>query len=115
MTASRRLRFAIPALMVATLLQGCESHKSKTQPATLPLESPQITPHEKCSESITSRDPSIPSGLENPFHFTSMLPTSGISFRHESGDSAEKAFPAANGSGVATLDFDMDGRYDLYF
>jgi len=115
MTPSIRLGLAILALSMAALLQGCESEKSKPQPAVLPLESPQVTSKVASSESMNSRDSSVPSGLESPFHFTSMLPTSGISFRHESGDSAEKAFPAANGSGIATLDFDMDGRYDLYF
>lgn len=39
----------------------------------------------------------------------------GIDFRHNSGTSAEKPFPAANGSGIAALDYDLDGLYDLYF
>ena len=39
----------------------------------------------------------------------------GITFVHNSGDSSEKPFPAANGSGVAVLDYDLDGRMDLYF
>lgn len=34
---------------------------------------------------------------------------------HVSGDSADKPFPAANGSGVAAFDFDLDGLADLYF
>lgn len=39
----------------------------------------------------------------------------GINFSHVSGNSPEKHFPAANGSGVAMFDFDNDGRLDLYF
>jgi len=39
----------------------------------------------------------------------------GIEFQHDSGTSPEKPFPAANGSGMAALDYDLDGRYDLYF
>lgn len=39
----------------------------------------------------------------------------GVRFRHVSGDSEIKPFPAANGSGVGAFDFDLDGRYDLYF
>ena len=39
----------------------------------------------------------------------------GVGFRHISGDSSVKPFPAANGSGVGAFDFDLDGRYDLYF
>ena len=49
-----------------------------------------------------------------PIFFTEVT-GSGIDFRHESGTSSEKPFPAANGSGVAALDFDLDGFYDLYF
>jgi hypothetical protein len=47
--------------------------------------------------------------------FTEMTAASGIDFRHHSGTNAEKPFPAANGSGVAALDYDLDGRCDLYF
>jgi hypothetical protein len=48
-------------------------------------------------------------------HFTDMLSGSGITFRHTSGDSPEKAFPASNGSGVGILDYDRDGDEDLAF
>lgn len=40
---------------------------------------------------------------------------SGITFRHFSGNAPERPFPAANGSGLATFDFDRDGRCDLFF
>lgn len=49
------------------------------------------------------------------FQFTSVLADSGIDFRHESGDSSLKAFPAANGSGIGVLDLDRDGLRDLLF
>ncbi|MDP6447638.1 MAG: VCBS repeat-containing protein, partial [Pirellulaceae bacterium] len=39
----------------------------------------------------------------------------GIDFVHASGTSKEKPFPAANGSGLAAIDFDRDGFPDLYF
>ena len=113
MTARLCMRLVIPAVVMAVLLQGCESDKRKVQLAAIPLESPQITSREASSELTSDREASVASGQASPIHFTSMLQTSGISFLHESGDSADKAFPAANGSGLATLDFDMDGRYDL--
>ena len=47
--------------------------------------------------------------------FTLMTDSSGIDFVHDSGTSPEKPFPAANGSGVAVLDFDGDGWCDLHF
>lgn len=52
---------------------------------------------------------------QGPFDFRPALEGSGIDFRHESGTSTEKPLPAFNGSGVAALDFDLDGNYDLYF
>ncbi len=39
----------------------------------------------------------------------------GVDFRHTSGRSASKFVPEIMGSGVAWLDFDTDGRWDLYF
>lgn len=53
--------------------------------------------------------------LHPHIHFTQMLEQSGIRFRHLSGNSAERPFPAANGSGIAAIDYDLDGFYDLYF
>lgn len=44
-----------------------------------------------------------------------MTADSGVDFVHSNGDSGEKPFPAANGSGAATFDFDLDGLVDLYF
>ena len=41
--------------------------------------------------------------------------SAGITFTHVSGNSPEKYYPTANGSGVAMLDYDGDGRLDLYF
>lgn len=39
----------------------------------------------------------------------------GITFVHESGNSEERPFPAANGSGVGVVDYDLDGLPDLFF
>ncbi len=50
-----------------------------------------------------------------PIYFSEALQGSGIDFQHQSGTSSEKPFPVANGSGVAVVDFDLDGRYDIYF
>ena len=47
--------------------------------------------------------------------FRDVSDSTGIAFVHESGNSPEKYFPTANGSGVAMLDYDGDGRLDLYF
>lgn len=53
-----------------------------------------------------------PSG---PPWFVDVTTPAGIAFLHRSGDSPDKPFPSANGSGLASLDFDLDGRHDLVF
>ncbi|WP_169975828.1 CRTAC1 family protein [Tautonia rosea] len=47
--------------------------------------------------------------------FREVTAETGIDFVHRSGNSVEKYFPTANGSGVAMLDYDGDGNLDLYF
>lgn len=49
------------------------------------------------------------------FTFASMREQSGIDFLQRSGNSPAKPFPAANGTGCAALDVDMDGRVDVCF
>ncbi len=58
--------------------------------------------------SSISKDPS-------PFRFTDIRPGSGVDFVHFSGMDRRKLYPTAFGSGAAILDYDGDGRMDLYF
>jgi enediyne biosynthesis protein E4 len=58
--------------------------------------------------SSISKDPS-------PFRFVDIRGESGIDFVHVSGNDRRKLYPTAFGSGVAILDYDGDGRLDLYF
>ncbi|MGE5191863.1 MAG: FG-GAP repeat domain-containing protein, partial [Deltaproteobacteria bacterium] len=53
--------------------------------------------------------------VPGPIRFTDVREVTSINFVHVSGDSPEKPYPAANGSGVAAIDYDLDGRIDLYF
>ncbi len=66
--------------------------------------------------SITSAAPNLAIPQEpSPFRFTDKTKDSGIGFVNFSGMDKEKYFPTANGSGVAVLDYDGDGLFDLYF
>ena len=99
------------AAIVSAIHIGCRSETpvgpvSPGKP-TDEISTPQST--KNAQESLVPAEP------ESPIRFTSMLEASGIRFVHTSGNSPEKPFPAANGSGVATFDYDLDGQYDLYF
>lgn len=48
-------------------------------------------------------------------HFTNVQEASGIDFQHQTGNSSDRPFPAANGSGIGCLDYDLDGSMDLLF
>ena len=50
-----------------------------------------------------------------PIRFRDASAESGVTFVHRSGNSSEKHFPTCLGSGLALLDYDGDGRLDLYF
>lgn len=69
------------------------------------------------ADSISSvKFPSQPAGPHptGPPWFQEATARTGIHFQHQSGASAEMPFPSANGSGLAALDYDLDGWTDLY-
>ena len=101
---TRALGIVVMGLMIVV---GCGKN---TAPPTPPL-SPSN--RETIPERVPSNTASVPLGEQ--FQFTSVLAETGIDFRHESGDSPMKPFPAANGSGIGVLDFDRDGLRDLLF
>lgn len=113
MPASCRRAGLILALLLTAFTHGCGGQQQPTSPAVPP--SSLVQGVETKTDPAAGNTESPPEEPPGPFHFTSMLDGSGIDFRHTSGDSKEKPFPAANGSGVAALDYDLDGRYDLYF
>ena len=47
--------------------------------------------------------------------FTDVTAQAGIVWRHFSGESPDRYLIEAMGGGVAFLDFDQDGRQDLFF
>lgn len=78
------------------------------QPATEPRRAP-VT--EAPAMKTVEERPVVPDDA----WFTTITESTGIDFHHNSGSSSEKPFPSANGSGLAALDYDLDGLYDLYF
>ena len=65
-----------------------------------------------------------PSGSSNPqrdgvsfpdVRFTDVTDAAGLRFRHFNGAAGRKLLPETMGSGVAVLDYDRDGRPDLFF
>ena len=50
-----------------------------------------------------------------PVRFSDVTAAAGIDFIHTNGATPEKRLPETDGSGVAFLDADGDGRLDLYF
>lgn len=57
----------------------------------------------------------LPAGPEIEPWFESVPNRGGIDFVHDSGVTVAREFPAANGSGIGMIDYDLDGRFDLYF
>src|SRR5262245_11370713 len=47
--------------------------------------------------------------------FTDVTGAVGIRFRHSNGAAGRKLLPETMGSGVAVIDYDRDGRPDLFF
>jgi hypothetical protein len=53
-------------------------------------------------------------GATSPVAFEDVIGLSGITFRHEDGATPTQYLPEVMGSGVAWLDYDRDGRLDLF-
>jgi hypothetical protein len=58
---------------------------------------------------------SIIEPLTPPIRFTEVTAAAGISFQHFNGATGKKLLPETMGGGVAVIDFDRDGKPDLFF
>ena len=104
-----RTRLALTGLVLLAAA-GCGdspgTRGGTTRSAAAPLPLPPTTPPAPAPSAASA--PSV-------FHFDELSNSSGIDFVHVSGMDENRYFVSANGSGAAFLDYDGDGRMDLYF
>lgn len=95
---------------VALSTLGCTDSPPPTPPkqSSLKLEELLGKPGEGGEQARAS------AGVDSNIRLRTVVDT-GIDFQHQSGNSDERPFPAANGSGVAAFDYDLDGQSDLFF
>src|SRR5262245_59537188 len=91
----------------AATLGGCKQREVPAANLT-----PASAPAQENSHSQIAAEPVVPPELQ---WFHEVTNETGIDFHHCSGTNSEKPFPAANGSGLAAFDYDLDGSCDLYF
>jgi hypothetical protein len=62
----------------------------------------------------TKAPPTTPAAVPSAIRLTDVTREAGIQFRHTNGRSGRLYFPETVGSGCAFLDYDNDGRLDIY-
>ncbi|MGE3818665.1 MAG: CRTAC1 family protein [Isosphaeraceae bacterium] len=97
-------------LVIALVLTGC-GDASRPVPTSPGIERVGIEPPQP-HPTTTRVDPTTPG--RSPIRFRDVTESTGIDFVHQSGNDASKHFPTSLGSGVSLLDYDGDGRLDLY-
>ncbi|CAN5868327.1 hypothetical protein BH18ACI4_BH18ACI4_12390 [soil metagenome] len=112
MNNSYLVRFVCLVLVSATIISAAVDVDAQQQPT------PSPTP--RTGRSYNSREP--PRRLTrpapqatSPVQFTDITAVSGVAFRHAASPTLQKYLLETMGAGVALLDYDNDGRVDLYF
>ncbi|HVG18759.1 MAG TPA: VCBS repeat-containing protein, partial [Blastocatellia bacterium] len=77
-------------------------------------------PQPRTGRSYSSGDPVKPPTAAapqapSPVTFTDIAAASGIAFKHAASPTSQKYLPESMGAGAAMLDYDGDGRLDLFF
>jgi hypothetical protein len=104
----------LPVLSAAVVLLACAlGCREPDQPTR--VQPPADEKHGGSEHTQRPAEAAHPTTMPAPIRFSDISPSVGISFHHVSGDCEQKPFPAANGSGIAAFDYDLDGRFDLLF
>jgi hypothetical protein len=83
-------------------------------------QSPAAQPQQRTGRSYSSGDAAKPPATTapqapSPVTFTDITSAAGITFKHSASATSQKYLPESMGAGVALLDYDNDGRLDLFF
>lgn len=97
----------LAVLSLFVLVTGCEETPPPTPPKQSSLKLNDLLGGKSETAETTP-------GFKSPIRLTT-IDQHGIAFVHQSGNSEERPFPAANGSGAGAIDYDLDGQADLFF
>jgi len=118
MRFSRKPLACVAAAAGAQLLVFFSAHppaRAQT-PSPSPSATPARTGRSYETGTAPSRRPQPPAPQQpSPVTFADVTAQSGIRFRHAASPTSQKYLPETMGGGCALLDFDSDGRLDIYF
>jgi hypothetical protein len=113
-----------PWLVAGALLALLASAGCARRPAGLAADDPGAAPHPQgvvrptppaAGAGVFPGEPqSAAGGPRSAIRFTDVAQSAGVTFRHESGRSGRFYLPETMGSGCAFLDYNHDGRLDLF-
>jgi hypothetical protein len=111
-------RLALWALAWPLLCASAAAQTPTPQPPTAPT--PQANPQQRTGRSYDTAPPARKAAAplpqsSSPMTFADVTARVGINFRHNASPTSQKYLPETMGGGVALLDYDGDGRLDIFF
>ncbi len=115
----RRTPRALPRALLASLpmlLAAAGCGVRTLPPAPSPSTPPAAASREASPEAVAPAPPAaaVPGDGQAPILFLDATPESGIGFVHTDGSSGRRYLVEPLSAGVATFDYDLDGRIDVY-